>query len=64
MNSQGEIVRIYDTDEVRILDKIWNNYFMGHNILDMQDIIKEGKVPKEERADEFFKRIYEDITYD
>ena len=64
MNSQGKIVKIYDTDEVQTIDKVWNNYSMEYNIFDMQDIIKEGKVPKEKYADEFLKRIYEDITYD
>ena len=61
MNSQGEIVKIYDTDEVRILDKVWNDYFMESDIWDMEDIIKEGKVLKEKYADEFFKRLYENI---
>ena len=64
MNSQGKIVKIYDTDEVHILDKVYNHYFMEFDIWDMQDIIKEGKVLKEKYADEFFKRIYENITYD
>ena len=37
---------------------------MEYDIFDMQDIIKGGKVLKEKYADEFLKRIYEDITYD
>ena len=64
MNSQGKIVKIYDTDEVHTMNKVWNDYFMHHDIWDMHDIIKGGKVPKEKYADEFLKRIYEDITYD
>ena len=64
MNSQGKIVKIYDTDEVHTIDKVYNDYFMEFDIWDMQDIIKGGKVPKEKYADEFLKRIYEDITYD
>ena len=54
MNSQGKIVRIYDTDEVRILNKVWNDYFMESNIWDMEDIIKEGKVPKEKNMQKNF----------
>ena len=64
MNSQGKIVKIYDTDELRILNKVYNNYFMEFNIWNMRDIIEGGKVPKKKYADEFFKRIYKDITYD
>ena len=64
LNSQGEIVKIYDTDEERTIDKVRKDYFMVYNIWDMQDVIEGGKVPKEKYADEFFKRIYEDITYD
>ena len=63
-NSQGKVMKIYDTDEVRVLDKVYNDYFMQNNIMDMQDIIKGGKVPEEERVDKFLKRIYEDISYD
>ena len=62
-NSQGKIMKINYTDEVRVLNKVWNDFFMEYDILDMQDIITEGKVLKEKRADEFFKRIYEDISY-
>ena len=54
----------YLTDEVRVLDKVYNDYFMDNNIMDMQAIIKGGKVPEEERTDEFLKQIYEDISYD
>ena len=55
-------MKIYDTDEVWTIDKVWNNYSMEYNIFDIQDIIKEGKVPKEKYADEFLKRIYEHIS--
>ena len=60
LNSQGEIVKIYDTDE----ERIYNVYFMDYDIWDMWNIIEGGKVTKEKYANEFFKRIYEDITYD
>ena len=62
LNSQGEIVKIYDTDEERTIDKVYNNYFMEYYIWDMRSIIEGGKVPKEKYADKLFKRIYEDIT--
>ena len=64
MNSQGEIVKIYDTDKERTLDKVYNDYFMHNDIWDMEDIITERNVAKEEYGDEFLKRIYEGITYD
>ena len=64
LNSQGEIVKVYDTDEERTIDRVYNDYFMDYNIWDMWNIIEGGKVTKEKYADEFFKRIYEDITYD
>ena len=63
LNSQDEIVKIYDTDEVCTFNKVYNNYFMEFDIWDMWDVIEGRKVPKEIYADEFFKRIYEDITY-
>ena len=55
MNSQGKIMKIYDTDEVCVLNKVWNDYFMESDIWDMEDIINEGKVPKEKYAEKFFK---------
>ena len=57
-------MKIYDTDKVHVLDKVYNDYFMDNDIVDMQDIIRGGKVPEEKRTDEFLKRIYEDISYD
>ena len=57
-------MKIYDTDEERILDQVYNEYFMDNDIVDMQDIIRGGKIPEEKRTDEFLKRIYEDISYD
>ena len=63
-NSYGNVVKIYDTDEGCILDKVYNDYFMDNDIVDMQDIIRGGKIPEEKRTDEFLKRMYEDISYD
>ena len=57
-------MKIYDTNEERILDKVYNDYFMDNNIVDMKDIIRGGKIPEEKRTDKFLKRIYEDISYD
>ena len=57
-------MKIYVTDEERILDKVYNDYFMDNDIVDMQDIIRGGKIPEEKRTDEFLKRTYEDISYD
>ena len=62
-NSPGNVVKIYDTDETRIINKVYNDYFMLNDIRDMQDVIEGGKVREEECTDEFFKRIYEDISY-
>ena len=57
-------MKIYDTDEERILDQVYNEYFMDNDIADMLDIAREEKIPEEKRTDEFLKRIYEDISYD
>ena len=62
-NSQGEVIKIYDTDETQTINKVYNDYFMLNNIRDMQNVIEGGKIREEERTDEFFKRIYEDISY-
>ena len=55
-------MKIYDTDKSRIIDKVYNDYFMINDIRDMQGIIVGGNVPEEDRADEFFKRIYGDTS--
>ena len=57
-------MKIYDTDEEHILNKVYNDYFMDNDIVDMQDIIWGGKIPEKRRRDEFLKCIYEDISYD
>ena len=50
-------MKIYDTGEEQTIDRVYNG------IWDMWDVIGEGMVRKEKYADEFLKRIYEDITY-
>ena len=37
-NSYGDVVKIYDTDEERILDEVYNEYFIEKDIWDMLDI--------------------------
>ena len=64
VNSNGEVVKIYDNDKERTIDRVYNEYFVNVDIWDMWRIIEEGKVTKERYAEEFIKRIYEDITYD
>ena len=54
-NSYGDVVKIYDTDKERILDEVYNEYFMEQDTWDMLDIAREEKIPEEKRADEFFK---------
>ena len=34
-NSYGDIVKIYDTDGERILDQVYNKYFMDNDITNM-----------------------------
>ena len=62
-NSYGDVVKIYDTDEERILDEVYNEYFIEKDIWDMLDIAQEEKIPEEKRADKLFKRIYGDTSY-
>ena len=63
-NSYGDVVKIYNTDEERTLDEVYNEYFMYRDIVDMLDIAQEKKIAEEKRTDEFLKRIYGDTTYD
>ena len=62
-NSYGDVVKIYDTDEERILDEVFNKYFMYRDLVDMLDVAQEKKIPEEKRIDEFLKRVYGDTTY-
>ena len=54
-NNQGDVVKLYDTDESCIINKVCNDYSMINDIRDMQGIIVGGNVPEEEHTDEFFK---------
>ena len=56
-------MKIYDTDESRMLEKVDFDYYMINDIRDMQSIIVGGNVLEEERANKFFKRIYGDTSY-
>ena len=56
-------MKIYDTDESRELEKVYFDYYMINDIRDMTGIVVGGNVPEEERANEFFKRIYGDTSY-
>ena len=47
----------------RILDEVYNEYFMENDIADMLDIAQEEKIMEEDQADKFFKRIYGDTSY-
>ena len=62
-NSYGDVVKIYDTDEERILDEVFNEYFMYRDLVDMADVVQEKKIPEEKRIDKFLKRVYGDTTY-
>ena len=63
-NSYGDVVKIYDIEEERILDEVFNEYFMYRDLVDMLDVAQEKKIPEEKRIDEFLKRVYGDTTYD
>ena len=56
-------MKIYDTDEERILDEVFNEYFMYRDLVDMSDIVQEEKIPEKKHIDEFLKRVYGDTTY-
>ena len=62
-NSYGDVVKIYNTDEERILDEVFNEYFMYRDLVDMLDVAQEKKIPEEKRIDKFLKRVYGDTTY-
>ena len=64
INSQGQVVKIYDTDKERVIDRVYNPYTSFHfDMWDMEDIITERKVPKEKYGEELLKRIYEDLDF-
>ena len=42
-NSYGDVVKIYDTDEERTLDEVYNEYYMYRDIVDMLDVAQENK---------------------
>ena len=42
-NSYGDVVKIYDTDEERTLDEVYNEYYMYRDIVDMLDVAQERK---------------------
>ena len=56
-------MKIYDTDKERILDEVFNEYFMYRDLVDMADVVQEKKIPEEKRIDKFLKRVYGDTTY-
>ena len=59
INSYGETIKIYDTDEVRILDKVFNKYSLHSDVREMLKIIqRRRKVPKDKYGEEFVKIIY------
>ena len=58
INSYGKTVKIYDTNEIRTLDKVFCQYSMYPNIWDMADIIRNKKIPKEKYGEVFLKKIY------
>ena len=57
LNSYGKVVKIYDTDKERTIDRVFNKYFVNFDIWDMWRIIEEGKVTKERYAEELIKRL-------
>ena len=62
-NSYGDVVNIYDTDRTTILDRVWNQYNWYSDTTLMLAIVRDKKVPKEKREDEYLKRTYESTTY-
>ena len=56
-------MKIYDTDEERILDEVFNEYFMYRDLVDTSDIVQEKKIPEEKCIDKFLKQVYGDTTY-
>ena len=63
-NSQGQVVKIYNTDKEHVIDRLYNPYTSFHfDMWDMEDIITERKAPKEIYGEELLKRIYEDLDF-
>ena len=58
INSYGDTVKIYDTNEIRILDEVFCQYSLYPDMRDMLRVIQNRKVPKGKYGEEFVKRIY------
>ena len=59
----GEVVDIYDTDSTRFLDSDWDSYKLQEDMKKMENVIRDERIPKENRINELLKDIYGDPTY-
>ena len=64
MNSFGETVKIYDTDGQCVVDNVLYEYNVDTDMWKMMQIVKEVRVTKKRRTEEFIKRIYLEEEYD
>ena len=58
-----EIVNIYDTDRSRLLDSDHDTYELQEDIKKMESLIRNTRIPKEDRMNKLLKDIYGDPTY-
>ena len=61
--SNGDVVKIYDTDTNRFLDSDFNYYKLHRDLEDMDRVIHDKRIPKEKCTDKFLKHLYGDSIY-
>ena len=58
-NSNGKMIRIYNTDERCNVDKVYNNYNINDDLRMMLNTIEDVKGTKKRSVDKFIESLYE-----
>ena len=58
-NSQGKWITIYDTDEFKLVDKIYDDYHQAIDTRTMMIAIENVKGTNKRNHDEFIEMVYE-----
>ena len=61
--SNGEVVKIYNTDSTRFLESNYDYYRLHRDIEKMDRVINNKEIPKNKHTDKLLKNIYGDPTY-
>ena len=58
--ADGRVVNIYDKDNHRYLDSVFNTYTIDEDMEIMERVVQDKKIPKEKRTEALLKGIYGD----